>query len=231
MSITTWMIVLLGLLPAIIGVSIVLYLIKKLNFKGKFQLNKITTITFFSLLIACGVIYELIPKEPSVEKLTGEKLVQLQTENNSFQRSLLKLEENKLNQKFLKEEWSHEMNGNTLSIEYKGNELYSTGVFVEWIDTTDQKVEGKVYRSNINVYGLNLDQKIPLHKVEWTGNQLVIHEPSVQELSFDQFSTRLYSFNQVLNDEEIRMVRGRTYIHLKVPKHIEIVDPLGLQMY
>ncbi|WP_277587012.1 hypothetical protein [Psychrobacillus antarcticus] len=231
MSITTWMIVLLGLLPAIIGVSIVLYLIKKLNLKGKFHLNKITTITYFSLLIACGVIYEIIPKEPTVDKLSNEQLVQLQTENNSFQKSLLKLEENKLNQKFLKEEWSHEINGNTLSLEYKGNEIYSTRVFVEWMETTDQIIEGKVYRSNLNVYGLNLDQKVPLHRVEWTGNQLVIHEPSVQELSFDRFSNRLYSFNQVLYDEEIRMVRGQTYIHLKVPKHIEIVDPLGLQMY
>ncbi|MFJ7827963.1 hypothetical protein [Psychrobacillus sp. NPDC096623] len=231
MSSNTWMIVLVGLIPVIIGVSIVLYLVKKVNFKGKFRFNKIIIIIYFSLLIACGVIYEIIPKEPMVEKLSREELIQLQTENNSFQKSLLKLEENKLNKKFFKEEWSHEVSGNTLSLEYKGNETYSTGVVVEWTDATDQIIEGKIYRSNINVYGLNLDEKIPLHKVEWTGTQLVIHEPSVQELTFDQFSNKMYSLNQILHDGEIRMVRGKTYIHLKVPKHIEIVDPLGMQMY
>lgn len=227
----TSIIVLVGLLPVIIGVSIVLYLVKKVNFKGKFRINKFIIIIYFSLLIACGVIYEIAPKESMVEKISGEELIQLQTENNSFQKSLLKLEENKLNQKFLKEEWSHEINGNTLSLEYKGNEIYSTGVVVEWMDSTDQIIEGKVYRSHINVYGLNLDQKIPLHNVEWTGDQLVIHESSAQELTFDQFSNRLYSLNQILYGEEIRMVRGQTYIHLKVPKHIEVVDSLGLQMY
>ena len=225
------MVLLVGLLPVIIGVGIVLYLVKKVNFKGKFRLNKFIIIIYLSLLIACGVLYEIIPKETNVEKLSGEELIQLQTENNSFQKSLLKLEDNKLNQKFLKEEWTHEIKGNILSLEYNGNDPYSTGVVVEWMDTTDQKIEGKVYRTNINVYGLNLDQKIPLHNVEWAGNQLVIHEFSTQELTFDQFSNRLYSLNQILHDEETRMVRGKTYIHLKVPKHIEIVDSLGLQMY
>lgn len=227
----TWMILLVGLLPVIIGGGIVFYLVKKVNSKGKFGLNKFIIIGYFSLLIACVVIYEIIPKETNVEKLSQEELIQLQTENNSFQKSLLKLEENKLNNKFLKEELSHEISGNTLSFGYIGNDPYSTRVVVEWMDTTDQKIEGKVYRTNINVYGIDLDKKIPLHNVEWTGNELVIHEFSAQELTFDQFSNKLYSFKQILNDDEIRMVRGQTYIHLKVSKHIEVVDPLGLQMY
>lgn len=227
----TWMIVLIGLIPVVIGIIIVLYLTKKIKYKGSLRLNKIIITTYFSILVVCGVAYEIIPKEPMVERLSGEELIQLQTENNSFQRSLLKQEENKLNQKFLKEEWSHELSGNTLSLEYIGNEPYSTQVFVEWIDSTDLKIEGIEYRSHVNVYGLKMEDWIPLHEVEWNGNQLVIHEPSAQQLTFELFSNRLYSLNQTLFDEEIRMVRGQTYIHLKVPKHIEIVDPLGLQIY
>ena len=231
MSTTTWMIVLIGFIPVVIGIIIVLYLTKKVKFTGSVRINKIIIIIYFTLLIVCGAVYEILPKEPMIEQLSVEKLTQLQTENNSFQRSLLKQEENKLNQKFLKEEWSHDLSGNILSLNYIGNESFSTKVLIEWIDSEEQKIEGKVYRSNINEYGLEMGDRIPLHEVEWNGNQLVIHEPSEQQLIFELFSNKLYSLNQTLLDGEIRMVRGLTYIHLKVPKHIEIVDPLGMQMY
>lgn len=227
----TWLILFIGLIPIVIGIIIVLYLTKKVKYKGNLRLNKIIITVYVGILIASGVVYELLPKETMLEKLSVEELVQLQTENNSFQKSLLKLEENKFNQKFLKEEWSHELSGNTLSLEYKGNDPYSTKVVVEWIDSTDLKVEGIEYRTHINVYGLKIEDRIPLNELDWNGDQLVIHEPSEQELNLELFSTELYSLKQSLLDEEIRMVRGFTYIHLKVPKHIEIVDPLGLQMY
>ena len=225
------MLVLIGFIPVVIGIIMMLYLTKKIKYKGSLCLNKIIIIGYLTILIACGVVYEILPKETVEQQLSEEKLIQLQTENNSFQRSLLKQEENKLNQKFLKEEWSHKVSGDTLSLEYIGNEPYSTKVVVEWIDSTAQEIEGKVYRSHINVYGLVIEDRIPLHEVEWTEDQLVIHEPVAQEINFDQFSNKLYSFNQSLSYEEISMVNGYTYIHLKVPKHMEIVDPLGLQMY
>lgn len=227
----TWLILFIGLIPIVIGIIIVLYLTKKVKYKGNLRLNKIIITVYVGILIASGVVYELLPKETMLEKLSVEELVQLQTENNSFQKSLLKLEENKFNQKFLKEEWSHELSGNTLSLEYKGNDPYSTKVVVEWIDSTDFKVEGKEYRTHINVYGLKIEDRIPLNEVGWNGDQLVIHELSEKELSLELFSNELYFLKQSLLDEEIRMVSGQTYIHLKVPKHIEVVDPLGLQMY
>lgn len=227
----TWLILFIGLIPIVIGIIIVLYLTKKVKYKGNLRLNKIIITVYVGILIASGVVYELLPKETMLEKLSVEELVQLQTENNSFQKSLLKLEENKFNQKFLKEEWSHELSGNTLSLEYKGNDPYSTKVVVEWIDSTDLKVEGIEYRTHINVFGLKIEDRIPLNELDWNGDQLVIHEPSEQELNLELFSNELYSLKQSLLDEEIRMVRGFTYIHLKVPKHIEIVDPLGLQIY
>lgn len=227
----TWLILFIGLIPIVIGIIIVLYLTKKVKYKGNLRLNKIIITVYVGILIASGIVYELLPKETMLEKLSVEELVQLQTENNSFQKSLLKLEENKFNQKFLKEEWSHELSGNILSLEYKGNDPYSTKVVVEWIDSTDFKVEGIEYRTHINVYGLKIEDRIPLNELDWNGDQLVIHEPSEKELNLELFSNELYSLKQSLLDEEIRMVRGQTYIHLKVPKHIEVVDPLGLQMY
>lgn len=227
----TWLILFIGLIPIVIGIIIVLYLTKKVKYKGNLRLNKIIITVYVGILIASGVVYELLPKETMLEKLSVEELVQLQTENNSFQKSLLKLEENKFNQKFLKEEWSHELSGNILSLEYKGNVPYSTKVVVEWIDSTDFKVEGIEYRTHINVYGLKIEDRIPLNELDWNRDQLVIHEPSEKELNLELFSNELYSLKQSLLDEEIRMVTGFTYIHLKVPKHIEVVDPLGLQMY
>lgn len=224
------MIFFIGLIPVVIGILIVLYITKKVKYKGSLRLNKIVIIIYFSLLIGVGVVYEILPKEPKVEQLSEEQLQQLQTENEVFEAKLLKQEESKLSQKFLKEEWTHELSGNTLTLGYIGNDSYSTKVVVEWIDSTAQKIEGKVYRSHINLYGLKIEDKIPLHEAEWKGNELVIHEPVEQEFTFDQLSNELNVFQQT-DTMEIRMVRGFTYIHLKVPKHIEVVDPLGLQMY
>lgn len=226
----TWMIFFIGLIPVVIGILIVLYITKKVKYKGSLRLNKIVIMVYFSLLIGVGVVYEILPKETIVELLSEEQLQQLQTENEVFEEKLLKQEESKLSQKFLKEEWTHEISGNTLTLGYIGNDSYSTKVVVEWIDSTAQKIEGKVYRSHINFYGLKIEDKIPLHEAEWKGNELVIHEPVEQEFTFDQLSNELKVFQQ-MDTTEIRMVRGFTYIHLKVPKHIEIVDPLGLQMY
>ena len=78
-----------------------------------------------------------------VEQLSEEQLQRLQTENKVFEEKLLKQEESKLNQKFLKEEWTHEISGNTLTLGYIGNDSYSTRVVVEWIDSTDQKMREK----------------------------------------------------------------------------------------
>lgn len=226
----TWMIFFIGLIPVVIGILLVLYITKKVKYKGSLRLNKIVIIIYFSLLIGAGAVYEIFPKEPMVEQLSEEQLQRLQTENKVFEEKLLKQEESKLNQKFLKEEWTQELSGNTLTLGYIGNDSYSTKVVVEWIDSTAQKIEGKVYRSHLNLYGLKIEDKIPLHEAEWTGNELVIHEPVEQEFTVDQFSNELNVFQQT-DTMKIRMVRGFTYIHLKVPKHIEIVDPLGLQMY
>ena len=226
----TWMIVLIGLIPVFLAILIVLYITKKVKFKGSLRLNKLVITFYFCILIVFGVVYEILPKEPMLEKMSEEKLQQFQTENRIFEEKLLKQEESILNPKFLKEEWTHEISGKTLSLGYIGNDSYSTKVVVEWVDSNAQKIEGKVYRSHINVYGLKIEDKIPLHEVEWVGNELVIHEPSEQEFTFEQFSNELSLFRHT-DTMEIRMVRGFTYIHLKVPKHMETVDPLGLQMY
>lgn len=225
-----WMVLVIGLIPVVIGLVIVLFLVNKIKYKGNLRINKMIIVIYTGILITSGVVYELLPKESISEQLSVEELKQLQTENSVFEETLLKHEEGKMSRRFLKEQWSHVLSGNTLSLEYIGNDLYSTRVVVEWIDSDNQIIDGKVYRSHINVYGLEMEGRIPLHKVKWNGNQLIIHEPSEQQLTFEQFSNEFYLFQQP-DEEEIRMVRGLTYIHLKVPKQIEIVDPLGLQMY
>jgi len=225
-----WMVLVIGLIPVVIVLIIVLFLVNKIKYKGNLRINKMIIVIYTGILITSGIVYELLPKESISERLSVEELKQLQTENSAFEETLLKHEDGKMSRRFLKEQWSHVLSGNKLFLEYIGNDLYSTRVVIEWIDSENQVIEGKVYRSHINVYGLEMEGRIPLHKVKWNGNQLIIHEPSEQQLTFEQFSNEFYLFQQP-DEEEIRMVRGLTYIHLKVPKQIEIVDPLGLQMY
>ena len=54
----TWMIFFIGLIPVVIGILIVLYITKKVKYKGSLRLNKIVIVIYFSLLLSVGAVYE-----------------------------------------------------------------------------------------------------------------------------------------------------------------------------
>ncbi|MEK4520589.1 hypothetical protein NSQ95_16940 [Psychrobacillus sp. FSL W7-1457] len=232
-----WIAFIVGLLPIVLILLISFVLIGGIkkgtkNLNGSLQLKKYIIFIYVVILFIAMLVYELIPNN-HLEPLTKEEVQVLEAENIQLEEALRNYEGNNLTERFLIDEWSHELSGNTLSIGYEGADSYSTRFVIEWTDANNQLIEGKVYRSNSIIEGIHLDKIIPLHELYWAGNHLSVKEPIGISLEFSEFSNRLVSLPKASSDDTYSFtnVRGMTYIHLKVPKHIEIDDALGLQIY
>lgn len=232
-----WIAFLIGLLPLVLLFLIALIVIGGIkkgtkNLNSSLQFKKSIVFTYIILLFMAMLVYELIPNN-HLELLTKEEVQALEVENIQLEEALRNDEENNLTKRFMIEEWSYKLSGNTLSLGYEGTDSYSVKFIVEWIEDNNQRIEGKVYRSNSIISGIRFDEKIPSHELYWAGNHLSVKEPIGINLEFNEFSNRLVSLPETSSGEtySYKNVRGMTYIHLKVPKDIEIFDPLGLQIY
>ncbi|MER2262465.1 MAG: hypothetical protein ABS934_10640 [Psychrobacillus sp.] len=232
-----WIAFIVGLLPIVLILLISFILIGGIkkgtrNINGSLQLKKYFIFTYVVILFMAMLVYELIPNN-HLELLTEEEVQALEVENIQLEEALRNYEENNLTERFLIDEWSHELSGNTLSIGYEGTDSYSTRFVIEWTDAKNQIIEGKVYKSNSIIEDIRLDKIIPLHELYWAGNSLSVKEPIGINLEFSEFSNRLVNLPKASsgNTYSFKNVRGMTYVHLKVPKHIKIDDALGLQIY
>ena len=232
-----WIAFIVGLLPIVLILLTSFILIGGIkkgtkNLSGSLQLKKYMIFTYIVILFMAMLVYELIPNN-HLEPLTEEEVQALELENIQLEEAIRNYEENSLTKRFMREEWSHKLSGNTLSLGYEGTDPYSIKFIVEWTEEHNQIIEGKVYRSNFFISGIPFDKLIPLHELYWTGNHLTVKEPIGKNIEFSEFSNRLVSLPATMNHEvySYKNVRGITYIHLKVPKDIEIEDPLGLQIY
>lgn len=196
------------------------------------RLNKWVIGAYVAILLLSVVVYEVLHVEGE-ETITTKEFKKLETENDIFEQAFLRKEVSNLNSSFLVEEWTKELEGEEVNIISPGSDHPTVKVYVEWTDSKEQLVEGKVYRTNLVMYGMNLKGIIPVSKMEWEGDQLVIKNSANQEITFYKFSDKLasLSFNDHILESEFGQLRGETYVHLKVPKHINVVDELGFQLY
>lgn len=189
-------------------------------------------LSYISVLFLAVVVYELMPANEE-EIFTKSDLEKLDNENQVFDEAFRKNEVSKLHKNFLVEEWTHEVEGDTFYIVNSNSDYPTAKVYVEWTDSKEQLVEGKVYRTNLFIYGLNMKEKIPFSKFKWEEDQLIIEEPTEQEYKYYRFSNNLtiLTINDVFPSNETVRVQGETYLYLTVPKHMNVVDEMGLQLY
>lgn len=194
--------------------------------------NKLVILMYVGILFVAAVVYEFIPVNGE-ETITQQDFEELEIENELFEKAFRATEESEINSKFLVEEWTQELKGNKLEIISKGSSFPTDILTIERTDSKDQLVEIKRYQSNIIMQGINLKGRVPLSTIVWEGDQLVLVEPVKQEIKFYKFSDQLaiLSMNDILFSNEFRRLRGDTYLYLKVPKHIEVIDKSGLQFY
>ncbi|QFG00492.1 hypothetical protein PB01_17720 [Psychrobacillus glaciei] len=201
---------------------------KRIILTGRF--NKRLISSYVIILLLATVVYGFIPA-------TGYRVVSskdyqgFKEENEVFEQAFRNNEEGKLDSKFLVEEWTQQLEDDTLEIIFRGSYKLNLKVHVEWTDSKEQLVEGKVYRTNIIRYELNMTDKIPMSTIQWEDNHLVITEPQNKEVTFYSFSNELglLSKEMYLSDYELSWLGGDMYIYLKVPKHMNVIDKDGLQ--
>ncbi|TQR21444.1 hypothetical protein [Psychrobacillus vulpis] len=201
---------------------------KRINWNQR--LNKWTISTYVGILLLAVIVYEFIPANGD-EVIDKKEYQALSHENNLFEKAFGNNEESKFDSKFLVEEWMEELEGDTLEIISQGSTFPTAKLNIEWTDSKEQFVEVKMFQTNILMNGVNVTGKIPLSTIEWEKDQLVITAPKAGELRYYRFSNELFALS--IGDDIIqnRGIFGDTYIYLKVPKHINVIDKNGLQFY
>lgn len=231
MSMDTWVVAILPLLVLLFLIWIFLRLgrnvTKHINWTKR--LSKWMLYVYLGILLLAIVAYEFIPTNGD-EIVAPKEYTIFKNENKIFQESFENNEESKFDSKFLVEEWTQELEGDTLEIISKGSQFPIERLNIEWTDSKEQLVEVSMYKTHSYMDGINLGEEIPLSTVEINDNQIILTAPSPKERTYYLFSNELSIVNS-LDIWEQRRVIGHTYIYLKVPKHINVIDKDGLQFY
>jgi len=103
--------------------------------------------------------------------------------------------------------------------------VVQTKVWIEWIDSDASVIEGTVYQSHYVNEGINENLNIP--QINWNGEVLSIKNERQVEKDIHYLKAALY-INEFINRDK-RYFHNTIYIHLKVPKHMELIDESGLQ--
>jgi len=196
------------------------------------RLNKWVLCIYVAILLLAAVVYELILVNRD-EVIPLIDYAMLQSENELFLEAFHNNEESKFDPKFLLDEWTLELGGDTLEIISNGSNFPTERLNIEWTDSKDQLVEAKMYRTNLYRYGMNLEEEIPVSRVEIKDDQIILTAPPEKELIYYRFSNELeaLSIDDSLDYWGQRRVPGDNYIYLKVPKHINVIDKDGLLIY
>ncbi|MFJ8064984.1 hypothetical protein ACIQYS_10170 [Psychrobacillus sp. NPDC096426] len=196
------------------------------------RLNKWVLCIYVGVLLVALVMYELTSSNGD-ELLAPKEYTMFNYENKVFQQAFENNEESKFNPKFLVEEWTQELEGDTFEIISNGSKFPTERLNIEWTDSKEQLVEVKMYKTHSYMDGINLGEEMRLSTVEINDNQMIFTAPSPKELTYYRFSNELLALPIVdsLDAREQKRVIGHTYIYLKVPKHINVIDKDGLQFY
>ncbi len=174
------------------------------------------------LLIGSVIIFVLLPSKG--ETVLSEKEVEaLYEENMELENAF---QEGKV------ENLDH-MLVDTLSYDVVGEKLILTSslgirakVWVEWIDSETSVVEGNVYRANYVFNGIKAG---PSHlQINWDGEVLSLSNELEAKREIHYLKADLSS-DEFISDYHQYYFWDTIYIHLKVPKHLDVIDESGLQ--
>ena len=101
-----------------------------------------------------------------------------------------------------------------------------TRVWIDWVDSQASVVEGTVYRTNY-VYD-NIKVEPNSVQINWNEDVLSIKHERKVERNIHLIKPAL-AIEELVNNEDKRYFSDTIYIHLKVPKHLEVIDESGLQ--
>lgn len=234
MSMNTWVVAILPLLVLLFLIWIFLRLgrnvTKHINWTKR--LSKWLLYVYIGMLLLAIVAYEFIPANGD-EVVASKEYTMFKNENKIFQQAFENNEESKFDPKFLVKEWTQELEGDTLEIISNGSNFPTERLNIEWTDSKEQLVEVKMYKTHSYMDGINLGEETRLSTIEIKDDQIILTAPPQKELTYYRFSNELAALSIVdsLDDREQRRVLGHTYIYLKVPKHINVIDKDGLQFY
>lgn len=218
----------------LISILLLFWLVSK--FRVKFPAYK--TIGIFIciyLFIGCiSFIYVQVSPTETYPVVTKDEIDFLSKEEAKIWSLVDANRADEINKKFLKDEWSFEVENNRFSVVNEPEDIGGLNVVVQWRDDPDSKeIFAKIYQIPSIIEGIDTTNKIVLPKIEFNPreNQLTINDIT-QKINFYKFSN-----SSILLDMNSRagvsdeVFIGNTIQYLNVPKHVTIIDEGGWIIY
>lgn len=223
----------------IVGVLIMLYriiIISNRKFITSNQVYVILSGYFILLLVSLGIFIVSPYPESSVlsEKLDTENIPGMYSMYYDVTEEGIPIDEF---EDYKESEWEFEFSGETLQLQFSGDETYDLPIIIQRKGLMDETLEVVVYSSPSSVGDIDLSSMIRPSEVRLLGgNVLEINEPSnsidvvsfKQEFIFNQFS-------KDANEDEVffgpRIEIGESLVYIRIPNGVQIdaVDYLEIE--
>lgn len=231
------------IMPFIIYLLITIIVVRFIFKKAKhFQLTKRPTKIiigiYIVLLVASVALYPALTSSDSLY-LTDEKVQKQFKANKIFEKNALANKLTEEDEKYLVDKWTYTLKGKELYLKQVSlDEYINKQVIVHWTDERKQQIEGKVYKTRNILYNLDFSEKVKPTVISWSDQHtLNFKKPDPYTLEGNIFTDEIglfpfanRGFDAFDFDQKIG-VDGSTYVILKVPKHINVLDENGLRMY
>jgi flagellar basal body-associated protein FliL len=231
------------MMPFIIYLLITIIVVRFIFKKAKhFQLTKRPTKIiigiYIVLLVASVALYPALTSSNSLY-LTDEKAKKQLKLNKVFEQNALANKLTEEDEKYLVDKWTYILKGEELYLkQVSPDEYINEQVIVHWTDNRKQQIEGKVYKTRNILSNMDFSEKVKPTMISWSDEHTLNFENPdsytfegnlfTDEIGLFPFANR--GFNTFDFDKNIG-ADGSTYVILKVPKHINVIDENGLRMY
>lgn len=223
----------------IVGILIMLYrviIISNRKFITSNQVYVILSGYFILLLVSLGIFIVSPYPESSVlnEKLDTENIPGMYSMFYDVTEEGIPIDEF---EDYKENEWEFEFSGETLQLQFSGDETYDLPIIIQRKGLIDETVEVVVYSSPSSVGDIDLSSMIRPSEVRFLGgNMLEINEPSnsidvvsfKQEFIFNQFSKDANEDGMFFGP---RIEIGDSLVYIRIPNGVQIdaVDYLEIE--
>ncbi|MGE7918888.1 hypothetical protein ACQKM9_08045 [Viridibacillus sp. NPDC093762] len=224
---------------SLITIIVVRFIFKKAkHFQSTKRLTKLIIVMYIALLVVSVALYPALTSSNSLYLSNENVQKQLKT-NKVFEQNALANKLTEEDEKYLVDKWTYTIKGKELYLkQVSPDEYINEQVIVHWTDERKQQIEGKVYKTRSILYNMDLSEKVKPTVISWSDQHtLNFKKPDSYEYEGNLFRDEIglfpfanRGFKEFDFDENIG-ADGSTYVILKVPKYINVIDENGLRMY
>ena len=174
------------------------------------------------VLIGSVLIFVVLPNKGATA-LSEQQIEVLYQENMKLEKAFQEKSIKNIDH-MLVDSFTYEVSGKEMALV---SDMHAqTRVWIDWVDSQASFVEGTVYRTNYVYDKIKVEPSSV--QITWNEDVLSIQHERKVERNIHHIKPAL-AIEELMNNEDKRYFWDTVYIHLKVPKHLEVIDESGLQ--